>query len=164
MAFNCPPKYGNKIVKSSKFSKKKGPNKIESADHVTEFAGMVYHKDRHQKNLSFYMNYIFDKRKDDLLTLLVGHNREVAKRIFYYNSKNSHHMQDLINTNIRRLCYNDKITVLWILSLMKAMKGNKSQSIIQEFSPRHCRSQDHIDCQNINPPCLNKKAKYFYTN
>ena len=153
LAFNCPPKYGNKIVKSSKFSKKKGPNKIESADHVTEFAGMVYHTDREKKNLSFDMNYIFDKRKDDLLTLLVGHNREVAKRIFYYNSKNSHHMQDLINTNIRRLCYNDKITVLWILSLMKAMKGNKSQSIIQEFSPRHCRSQDHINCQNINPPC-----------
>ena len=66
LAFNCPPKYGNKIVKSSKFSKKKGPNKIESADHVTEFAGMVYHTDREKKNLSFDMNYIFDKRKDEL--------------------------------------------------------------------------------------------------
>ena len=73
-------------------------------------------------------------------------------------------MKDLINSNIRRLCYNDKITVLWILSLMKAMKGNRSQSIIQDFSPRHCRSQDHINCQNINPPCPNKKGKHIYTN
>ena len=71
MTFNCPPKLGNKIVKSNKFPKRKESQKMESADHVTEFAGMVYHKNRYKKVYRCDMNYLFDKKKDDLLTLLL---------------------------------------------------------------------------------------------
>ena len=66
LASNYPPKFGNKVVKSNKFPKKKESQKIESGDHVTEFAGMVYHKDRYRKFYKFDMNYLFDKKKDDL--------------------------------------------------------------------------------------------------
>ena len=109
------------------------------------------------------MNYLFDKKKDDLLTLLLGHNREIAKRIFHYNSQKRLHVNKIINSNIKRLTYNDKMTVLWILSLIKCMKRNRSQSIIQKYSPKHCRSQIHVNCQNIDPSYLNKKAKKLYT-
>ena len=109
------------------------------------------------------MNYLFDKKKDDLLTLLLGHNREIAKRIFHYNSQKRLHVNKIINSNIKRLTYNDKMTVLWILSLIKCMKRNRSQSIIQKFSPKYCRSQIHMNCQNIDPSYPNKKAKRLYT-
>ena len=121
MAFNCPPKFGNKPIKSNKFPRKKEPHKIESADHVTEFAGMAFHKNNSQNSHSYDMNYFFDKKKDDLLTLLLGHNREIAKRIFYYNSRKRLYMNEIIHSNVKRLTYNDKITVLWILSLIKGM-------------------------------------------
>ena len=85
LAFNCPPKFGNKPIKSNKPYKRKEPHKIESADHVTEFAGMVYHKNNYHKSHKYHMNYFFDKKKDDLLTLLLGYNREIAKRFFHYN-------------------------------------------------------------------------------
>ena len=161
MAFN--QKFGNKVVNSNKFAKKKESQKIESADHVTEFAGMVYHKDGYQKFYRYDMNYLFDKEKDDLLTLLLWHNRESSKRIFHCDSKKRFHMYVIINSNIKRLTYNDKMTVLWILSLMKGTKRNRSQSIIQKFSPKHYRSQICMNCQNIDPSYQNKKAKRLYS-
>ena len=111
LAFNCPPKFGNKPIKSNKPYKRKEPHKIESADHVTEFAGMVYHKNNYHKSHKYHMNYFFDKKKDDLLTLLLGHNREIAKRIFHYNSRKRIHMNEIIKYNIKKLTHNDKMTV-----------------------------------------------------
>ena len=45
-------------------------------------------------------------------------------------------MNEIINSNIKRLIYNDKMTVLWILSLKKGMKKNGSQSKVQKYSPK----------------------------
>ena len=73
LTFNCPPKFGNKLIKSSKFPKKKESQKIESADHVIEFAGMVCYKDKYKTIYRYDINYLFDKKKDDLLSLLLGH-------------------------------------------------------------------------------------------
>ena len=66
LAFYCPPKYGNKLVKSSKFPKKKEPQKVESADHLKEFSRMVSHNYKQQKNYKYEMNYLFDKKKEFL--------------------------------------------------------------------------------------------------
>ena len=63
MAFNCPPRFGNEIVKSNKFPKRKESQKIESVDYVTEFAGMVYHKNRCKKVYRCDMKYLFDKKR-----------------------------------------------------------------------------------------------------
>ena len=83
LAFNCPPEYGNKIVKSNKFPKKKEPRKPESAAHVTEFAGIGQHKSNHYETSGTNTDHLFDKQKDNLLTLLIGHNtRETAKKYF----------------------------------------------------------------------------------
>ena len=84
LAFNFPPKFGNQTTKSIKFSKKKDLSKTESAAHVTEFAGIVNHKIDDVTSQNINMNYLFDKERDNLLILLMGHNRENAKKLFFY--------------------------------------------------------------------------------
>ena len=84
---------------------------------MTEFAGMVHHEISQHKKSEINMNYLFDKQKDNLLTLLIGQNREMAKRDFYYNSKHIFHMNEIFNTNIRRLNLHKKTTFFMDWSL-----------------------------------------------
>ena len=41
LAFNCPPEYGNEVVKPNNFPKKKESKISESAGHVTEFSDIA---------------------------------------------------------------------------------------------------------------------------
>ena len=68
------------------------------------------------------ITYVFDKQKDNLLTLLIGHNRETVKRIFYNNSKNGNHINRTLSKSIRRLNPHNKTALLWVIYLMKGVK------------------------------------------
>ena len=71
-------------------------------------------------------------------------------------------MNEIINIRIRKLNLNDKTTMLWILSLVRGMKGNISQSIIQKNSPRHCSGYNHVNCQKLDSSYPYKKGKHTY--
>ena len=100
------------LLNQNKFPRRKEPRKPESASHVTEFTGIVNHKTNHFQMSETNISYLFDKQKDNLLTLHIRHNREIARRIFYNNSKRSHHINRILDKSIRRFNPHNKTTLL----------------------------------------------------
>ena len=95
---------------------------------------MAYQRHGFTTKPNINMNYVFDKEKDNLLILLIGHNREMAKKLFYYNSKNYSHLANILHASINSLSLQNQITLLWITSIMRSMKNNRSSSILNRNS------------------------------
>ena len=128
--------------------------KTESAAHVTEFAGMVSHRNNFPQGPHNNMNYVFDKEKDNLLILLIGHNREMAKKLFFYNSKSHLHLDKILHTSINSLTLQNRITLLWLTSIMRSMKNNKSSSILNNIPPKSLNKKERFS-NKPNPPSSN---------
>ena len=88
ISFNCPPKYGNKFIKSKYALQKRQTYIPKKAAHLNEFAGRsgdINHGVPKEQGVSYLL---FDDQKNRLIKILPGHNIKRAKKFFLHIAHN----------------------------------------------------------------------------
>ena len=172
LAFNCPPKYGDKVRKiadtkypSNNNVDNKNTTNNEQATNVTEFAGHTQHiSSKYGRRQTCNSSKSFLCHELRIFKLCGRKDKFHAKRNFYrLIFQDNMKIRNTITKEIRKLGRYDLTTILWILSYVERKYRYKHNSIrrkLNKYSRRKSKydllkNKARITHDDITPPQSN---------